>query len=221
MSDPDLRVLRTQLERVIGNDPALVRAFERLFARVDAMSTPFSGNHSDLTLDDGTNPHGTTKSDVGLSAVANLLQLGKTEAASTSNGEGASLIGVEDSAGNFTGVNVEAVLAELFPEYGSNSDGHYVVFPGGLQLCWYQESSTVTTSQATGNVYRDPSGISITFPKAFGAAPFVLPIADGGNSPSVWGGGPASVTTTGCSLRVLSAGVGLTAKAGYVAIGFA
>lgn len=30
-----------------------------------------SGDHSDLTLDDGTNPHGTTKSDVGLSNVPN------------------------------------------------------------------------------------------------------------------------------------------------------
>lgn len=33
--------------------------------------------------------------------------------ASTANGEGASLVGVEDSAGNFTGTTVEAVLAEI------------------------------------------------------------------------------------------------------------
>jgi hypothetical protein len=32
-------------------------------------------NHSSLTLDGGTNPHGTTKSDVGLSAVTNDAQL--------------------------------------------------------------------------------------------------------------------------------------------------
>lgn len=36
-----------------------------------------------------------------------------TTLASTSNGDGAFLIGVEDSAGNFTGTDVEAVLAEL------------------------------------------------------------------------------------------------------------
>lgn len=36
-----------------------------------------------------------------------------TDLASTSNGEGASTIGVEDSGGNFTGTDVEAVLAEL------------------------------------------------------------------------------------------------------------
>ncbi len=32
---------------------------------------------------------------------------------STASGEGASLIGVEDAAGNFTGADVEAILAEL------------------------------------------------------------------------------------------------------------
>lgn len=41
----------------------------------------------------------------GLASVADL--------ASTTNGEGASTIGVEDSAANFTGTDVEAVLAEL------------------------------------------------------------------------------------------------------------
>jgi hypothetical protein len=37
-----------------------------------------------------------------------------TQLASTANGDGASLIGVEDSAGNFTGSDVETVLAELY-----------------------------------------------------------------------------------------------------------
>ena len=36
-----------------------------------------SGNHSDLTLDDGTNPHGTTKADVGLGNVDNTSDLDK------------------------------------------------------------------------------------------------------------------------------------------------
>lgn len=34
-------------------------------------------NHSDLVLDDGTNPHGTTKADVGLGAVDNTTDLDK------------------------------------------------------------------------------------------------------------------------------------------------
>lgn len=36
-----------------------------------------SGNHSDLNLDDGTNPHGTTKGDIGLSNVDNTSDLDK------------------------------------------------------------------------------------------------------------------------------------------------
>lgn len=36
-----------------------------------------SGNHSDLNLNDGTNPHGTTQSDVGLSNVDNTSDLDK------------------------------------------------------------------------------------------------------------------------------------------------
>lgn len=37
----------------------------------------FSENHSDLTLDDGTNPHGTTKADVGLGNVDNTSDANK------------------------------------------------------------------------------------------------------------------------------------------------
>jgi hypothetical protein len=44
-----------------------------------------------------------------------------TELASTANGKGASLVGVEDAAGNFTGTNVEAVLAELFAAAGTGA----------------------------------------------------------------------------------------------------
>jgi len=36
-----------------------------------------SGNHSDLALDDGTNPHGTTKADVGLGNAENTSDLDK------------------------------------------------------------------------------------------------------------------------------------------------
>lgn len=45
------------------------------FAALAAQAGVHSHNHSDLTLDDGTNPHGTTKGDVGLSNVTNDAQL--------------------------------------------------------------------------------------------------------------------------------------------------
>ena len=41
------------------------------------LTTISGSNHSQLTLDDGTNPHGTTKSDVGLSNVDNTSDLSK------------------------------------------------------------------------------------------------------------------------------------------------
>ncbi len=41
--------------------------------------------------------------------------------ASTSNGEGASLIGIEDAAGNFTATDVEAALAEIYTDFASTS----------------------------------------------------------------------------------------------------
>jgi len=46
--------------------------------------TPIS-NHSQLVLDDGTNPHGTTKSDVGLSNVDNTSDLNKPISTATQN----------------------------------------------------------------------------------------------------------------------------------------
>lgn len=43
----------------------------------DLSTVATSGNHSDLTLNDGSNPHGTTKSDVGLANVDNTSDLNK------------------------------------------------------------------------------------------------------------------------------------------------
>ena len=51
--------------RDVGTDPSEVPI------NSDLASVSQSGNHSDLSLDDGTNPHGTTKSDVGLGNVPN------------------------------------------------------------------------------------------------------------------------------------------------------
>ena len=42
----------------------------------------------------------------------------------TTNGNGASLIGVEDAAGNFAGANVEAVLAEIIADYAAVTNGN-------------------------------------------------------------------------------------------------
>ena len=46
-------------------------------AAIDELDTNAVTNHSQLTLDDGTNPHGTTKSDVGLGNVDNTSDADK------------------------------------------------------------------------------------------------------------------------------------------------
>ena len=50
--------------------------------------------------------------------------------ASTANGNGAALIGVEDSSGNFTGTTVEAALAELAASGGGAPEGTAVLSTG-------------------------------------------------------------------------------------------
>jgi hypothetical protein len=63
--------------------------------------------------------------------------------ASTATGKGAALVGVEDSAGNFTGTNVEAVLVEVatslasgnvLPYFGDASDGDVEITGGTTTL---------------------------------------------------------------------------------------
>lgn len=44
--------------------------------------------------------------------------------ANTANGLGASLIGIEDAAGNFAATTVEAVLAEIIADYAATSNGN-------------------------------------------------------------------------------------------------
>ena len=56
-------------------------------------------------------------------AALDKLDLKWGDLASTATGEGASLIGVEDSAGHFTATNVEAVLAELQANINSSAAG--------------------------------------------------------------------------------------------------
>jgi len=64
----------------------------------------------------------------------------ETELASTANGEGASMIGVEDSAGNFTGADVEAVLAEIMTLLAG------VTGATGANLVGFDDSGTNTTA---------------------------------------------------------------------------
>ena len=68
-------------------------------------------NHSGLTLDDGTNPHGTTKSDVGLSNVDNTSDLNKPISTATQ-------IALDDKLDKDTTAGVERVWT-----YGTDGIG--------------------------------------------------------------------------------------------------
>lgn len=73
-----------------------------------------AGSNTDVggvDIDEGCAPSGVNNAMREIMAqIADYL----TFLASTSNGEGASTIGIEDSAGNFTATDVEAALAELY-----------------------------------------------------------------------------------------------------------
>ena len=68
-------LLKRDVER-ISRDMGDVTALPSIVSQLEGGDGGgFSGLHSDLTLDDGTNPHGTTKSNVGLGNVSNDAQL--------------------------------------------------------------------------------------------------------------------------------------------------
>jgi hypothetical protein len=69
---------------------------------VEAVLAEISDDHIESTA----NPHSVTAAQAGAPSLTNL--------ASTSNGQGASLVGVEDAAGNYTATDVEAALAEVY-----------------------------------------------------------------------------------------------------------
>ena len=79
-------------------------------------------------------------------AALEKLDLKHGDYASTSNGEGASLISIEDSAGNYTSTDVEGALAEVF-ELASVSTGETAtVGVGGVtkgDLLYYSAANTV------------------------------------------------------------------------------
>lgn len=71
--------------------------------------------------------------------------------ASTTNGEGASTIGIEDASSNFTSTDVEGALAELFQQTGGpelTADGTGVTFG---DLVHISANDTVTTTLTSTN----------------------------------------------------------------------
>lgn len=82
------------------------------------------------------------------------LDLKFGDLASTANGEGASLVGVEDSAGNFTATDVEGVLSELYDLASVSTGETATVGAGGVtkgDLLYYSAADTVLPMPINAN----------------------------------------------------------------------
>jgi hypothetical protein len=83
------------------------------------------------------------------------LDLKFGDLASVSNGEGASLVGIEDAAGNYTATNVEAALAEVYDLASVSTGESATVAAGGVtkgDLLYYSAADTVAPMPInTGN----------------------------------------------------------------------
>jgi len=85
-------------------------------ARVALHPTPTDGN---ILVGDGTD----WVNESGATARTSLGAVGSADLASNANALGASLVGIEDTAGNFGATNVEAALAEIYTDFSSSSSG--------------------------------------------------------------------------------------------------
>ena len=93
----------------------------------------------------------------------NKLDLKWGDLASTANGEGASLVGVEDAAGYFVGDDVEEVLAELYTLIEQNGVD-YTVGAGGVtkgDLVYISSADTVLPYATLTNSHRG-IGLALT-----------------------------------------------------------
>src|SRR5690606_2967690 len=118
----------------------------------------------------------------------------------------------------FTPANVKAALDALadvrIVEMGSNSNGEYVRWENGLQVCWTSISEpSQRHPNALGPIYRS-SDIAWTYPASFVSQPTV--VAGGGNA--AWAS-PRGVGTLAAQLRSYSTDKDLLVILRPVAIG--
>lgn len=137
-------------------------------------------------------------------AALDKLDLKWGDLASTANGEGASLVGIEDAAGNFTATNVEGALAELAAGVGSLTEsltaGEAFTAASAPYACRFGITAGAETE---GRVYKaDPTELSVGGADAF----HVIGLANPGSDVSVAGSmdvvkaGPITVTAHGFTI---------------------
>lgn len=101
---------------------------------------------------------------------------------------------VSESGGAPTGALIES---------GSNANGYYLRFAGGLQLCWNPNHNGFSTTQAQGSLFQSVT-IQWTFPAAFVDANIACFVSSYGAS-ARWGGTIMAQASTSMDYRVFSA----------------
>lgn len=107
----------------------------------------------------------------------------------------------------------------LVPLFGTNSNGKYIRFADGTQICWNSFSTTSLALTAYGSVFQ--GDLSVTFPAAFAANPTLTVGAASASGNRGWAN-DLNVSISGALLTlfdVSARSVGTTFSVSYTAIG--
>lgn len=103
-------------------------------------------------------------------------------------------------------------------EIGSNGNGNYVKFAGGLLICWNKDAVAQPVSTPSGNLFCTAPQTR-TFPSSFSSAPTAMTAAMDATIAPCWGSS-CNTSTTQISAAYLFSGVSTArAKFAYLAIG--
>jgi hypothetical protein len=133
-------------------DQGIIVDHTNLLVKIDLLDTDsglgfFGANSDELAIDWATTFTIDAADDKALMA---------SDLASTTNGEGASVIGIEDAAGNFTATDVESALAELYTQASTPIDTNTFTAGAAIakgDLVYMSANDTVETHPGTSAVY--------------------------------------------------------------------
>jgi hypothetical protein len=133
----------------VGATEALVRTFQSdNLGKVEAGG---ASNHSGLVLDDGTNPHGTTSADVGLSSVNNTSDLNKPISTATQTAlDGKKDDFTENTAFNKNFGTVAGTVLEGDTVLGGGDMLKSVYDPTGIESDAFDYENATGITQITG-----------------------------------------------------------------------
>lgn len=112
-----------------------------------------------------------------------------------------------------------SLLPQGSPVVGTNANGTFWQYPDGRLICFAIDSTTRTTSDASGDVYRSSAWVA-TFPFPFIEVPLVQVDAAIVSGTSLLGAGQSGpATTTEVAMRINGAVSTSVGRLNYVAIG--